>query len=288
MRGEDTHTLPDFSDEYKLRDDQIKQYEKQGHIYLKNVASVSEVSSYEPYIVDLANRLNTDTRPLSERYFYGNALQQTMNTWRRSEMICKFVFGRRFAKIAADLMQVDQVRLNHDCVLFKEPGVGPTPWHQDQKLWPMDTDKTISMWMPLTDITEEMGTLNYFSGSHKWGDISDNPQKTIIDAIRKGCDEVNYGDMKAGDALFHAGWVLHNANGNQTAALRKVMTIIYYADGARVVDPAGDSSKQMHLNRFFPGLAPGDLIKTAMNPVLYSRNEYTLNKEIGKNVKRWE
>ena len=42
--------------------------------------------------------------------------------------------------------------LYHDQALFKEPGGGPTPWHQDQYYWPFDTDKTITMWMPLVEV----------------------------------------------------------------------------------------------------------------------------------------
>ena len=31
---------------------------------------------------------------------------------------------------------------------------GFTPWHQDQFYWPLDTDRTITMWMPLVDVTD--------------------------------------------------------------------------------------------------------------------------------------
>ena len=59
---------------------------------------------------------------------------------------------------AAHLLGVDGVRLSHDQALFKEPGGGRTPWHQDQCYWPLDTDKTITMWMPLVDVPGEVGT----------------------------------------------------------------------------------------------------------------------------------
>ena len=51
------------------------------------------------------------------------------------------------------------MRLSHDKAFFKEPGGGPTPWPQDQGYRPLDTDKTITRWMPLVDVSAESGTI---------------------------------------------------------------------------------------------------------------------------------
>ena len=83
--------------------------------------------------------------------------------------MARFVLARRFAKIAAELMGVQGVRIYHDQALFKEPHGGPTPWHQDQYYWPLKTDKFVTMWMPLTDITAEMGPITFANGSQKLG-----------------------------------------------------------------------------------------------------------------------
>lgn len=40
----------------------------------------------------------------------------------------------------------------HDQALFKEPGGGPTPWHQDRFYSPLTTENTVTMWMPLVDV----------------------------------------------------------------------------------------------------------------------------------------
>ena len=62
------------------------------------------------------------------------------------------MFAPRFAEVAARLLGVEGVRLYHDQGLFKEPGGGPTPWHQDGYYWPLDTERTITLWMPLVDV----------------------------------------------------------------------------------------------------------------------------------------
>jgi ectoine hydroxylase-related dioxygenase (phytanoyl-CoA dioxygenase family) len=115
-------------------------------------------------------RLNRQSLPLDQRE-YGQAFIQISNLWEESESVRRFVFARRFAKIAADLMGVSGGRIYHDQALFKEPGGGHTSWHQDQIYWPLDTSNTITMWMPLVDIPNEVGTMTFVSGSHHHGYI---------------------------------------------------------------------------------------------------------------------
>jgi hypothetical protein len=45
------------------------------------------------------------------------------------------------------------------------------------------------------------------------------------------------------------------------------MTVIYIADGAKVVEPANDA-QQLDLETWFPGLAPGDLAQSHLNPLV--------------------
>src|SRR5579884_1617585 len=132
-------TLPDLSSDYPLTSEQIAGYQRDGHILLRGVLSPEEIAAYRPLISDAADRYNTQSKPLEERDTYGKAFLQIMNLWRADPGVARFTLARRMGKIAADLMGVDGVRLYHDQALFKEPGGGPTPWHQDQHYWPLDT-----------------------------------------------------------------------------------------------------------------------------------------------------
>lgn len=275
---EQMKNLPELKSEYALTPEQISDYQKNGHIYLKSVAKPSEIDVHHKVIDEEVQRLNNQTKPLHERDTYGKAFIQIGNLRRQSEIVKKFVVARRFAKIAADLMGVDGVRIFHDQALFKEPGGGHTPWHQDQVYWPLDTNNTITMWMPLVDISEEMGSMSFISGSHTSGDlskeliaISDKSQFLFEDYIEKNnLEPITYGAMAAGDATFHAGWTLHYAPANPTDRMRKVMTIIYYADGTRVSD-AENEGRRKNLEVCLPGLKPGDMAVTSVNQLAYSR-----------------
>src|SRR6185312_4639575 len=149
----------------------IKEFAEKGHTLVRDILSPEEISIYRPVIVDAAERYNTEKRKMQDRDTYGKAFLQIMNLWRVDEGVKRFVMAKRLGKIAAELMCVENVRIYHDQALFKEPGGGPTPWHQDQYYWPINTDKTITMWMPLVDIEVDMGMLTFASGSQKKGSI---------------------------------------------------------------------------------------------------------------------
>lgn len=273
----DLTALPALSSDYDLQPAQIEEFRRDGHLLLRGVCSPIELAAYRAVINEAAQRHNTETRSLEDRDTYGKAFLQIMNLWALDEAVKKFTLAHRFAKIAADLMGVEGVRVYHDQALFKEPGGGPTPWHQDQYYWPLDTNNTITMWMPLVDIPLEVGSMTFGTGTHESGylgefKISDESDKVFDKMIAdNGIGLKNYGEMKAGDATWHYGWTLHGAPGNPTSKLREVMTIIYIADGSRVIDPAGNANRQDDIDRWMPGLVPGDLAASDLNPLVYRR-----------------
>lgn len=270
-------SLFDFKDSYALSGDQTAAYRENGHMFLKQVASPEEIAAYRPPIRELVQRLNKHDKPLHERDTYGKAFIQVGNLWVHDETVRRFILAHRFAKIAAELMGVDGVRIYHDQALFKEPGGGHTPWHQDQIYWPLDTADTITLWMPLVPISEEVGSMTFASGSHHLGHvsrllISDESHKTLKQYIEhKQMKTVNYGAMAAGDATFHAGWTLHSAPGNPTDTMREVMTIIYFADRTRVLEP-DSKARGNDLASWLPGLKPGDAAASPLNPLVYTRH----------------
>ena len=50
--------------------------------------------------------------------------------------------------------------------------------------------------------------------------------------------------MRAGDASFHSGWTVHKALGNTSAQMREVMTVIWFADGLTVLEPANPAQAE--------------------------------------------
>lgn len=271
--NKDGAKLPDLSNYKKLPEEQIIEFRKKGHTLTEQVLSDDEIAAYRPIIVNAADRYNTEKRKLEERDTYGKAFLQIMNLWQVDHDVRKFVLAKRMAKIAADLLGVDNVRLYHDQALFKEPGGGPTPWHQDQYYWPIDTLDTITMWMPLSYINTDMGMLTFASGSFGQGpafdfEISDQSDDAYAQYVKERHFPINRaGFMNAGDATWHRGFTIHHAGGNQSDKMREVMTVIYVADGARIIPPKNEWQKNDH-HKWLMGKPIGELIDSALNPLL--------------------
>lgn len=268
-----TLALPQLNSPYSVSTAQQAEYQKNGHVLLRGIVSAEEMAVYRPAIVDAAKRYNTETRQMEERDTYGKAFLQIMNLWEVDEAVRQFTLAKRFAQIAAELMGVERVRLYHDQALFKEAGGGHTPWHQDQYYWPIDTDNTVTMWMPLVDISVEMGMLTFASGSQELGflgnlAISDDSEAILGKLVQDKAYPISQpATMKAGDATFHAGWTLHSAPGNHSDTLREVMTIIFMADGARVSAPK-NQNQEADLKRWLMSKPVGSLIDSALNPLI--------------------
>jgi ectoine hydroxylase-related dioxygenase (phytanoyl-CoA dioxygenase family) len=185
-----------------------------------------------------------------------------------------FSLAPRFARIAAELMGVASVRIYHDQALFKEAGGGLTPWHQDQQYWPLDGVRCITMWMPLVDCSQDMGTMRFAAGSQRLGylgplDISDRSERRLEQLVAAhGFPLAEAGDMRAGDATFHDGWCIHGAQGNASTSLRAVMTVIYMEADAVVTEP-DHPSREKDLKTWLPGLRAGDLAASPLNPVVW-------------------
>lgn len=266
--------LPELVSDYPLTPDAIARFRHDGHVLLRAVASPDEIAAYRPAILAARDRYGAEATPLAQRDTYGRAFLKGMNLWPKDDTVRRFVLARRFAKLAADLLGVAGVRVYHDQALLKEPGGGLTPWHQDQHYWPLATDHTVTLWMPLVDVTPEMGTLHFASGSHRDGYLGDLPISDASEArfesfIReRGYARTPATALNAGDATFHHGWTLHGAPANTSPRTREVMTIIWFADGARV-GPLDNANRRRDRDRWLPGLEPGDLAASELNPLVY-------------------
>ncbi len=267
-------TLPDLSSEYEVSPESIAAYRMNGHVLLRDVCNREEAAAYRNVILDAAMKNNRETRPIEERDTYGKAFLQIMNLWEKDDQVKQFTLSKRFAGIAAKLLGVESVRLYHDQALFKEPGGGPTPWHQDQFYWPIDTSNTVTLWMPMINITAVMGSMAFADRSNENGfieidaQISDASEGFFDEYVRKANYSISGGGaMSAGDATFHSGYTLHRAPGNATDVTREVMTIIYYADGAKVTQPI-NSFQEGDRETWFMGLEPGSLAASERNPLL--------------------
>ncbi len=164
--------------------------------------------------------------------------------WQRIEQIERFIKQSPAARIAAELMGSNQVRLYHDHMLTKEPRTSQrTPWHQDQPYYNVEGRMNASMWFPVDPVPRE-STLEFVAGSHsgewymprtfmddqaKWfpeGTLSDLPD---IDGNPKEYTVLGW-EMEPGDAVFFNMLTLHGAGGTNAGNRRRVISIRMLGD----------------------------------------------------------
>lgn len=269
----DPDLLPDLSAAHGLPADAGAAFRRDGHVRIEGLATRDEVDAYRPAIAAVVDAVAARGDRQGRIDDYNSLFTQVTNAWRLGEAVRRFVCAERFAGVAARLLGVRGVRLYHDQALFKEPGGRPTPWHRDQFYWPLDTADTVTMWMALVDVTPEMGPMTFASGSHRAADVPGLPISAEADAALEAYVAARRfalvaGPLRAGDATFHSGRTLHSARPNLSAVRREVMTVIYYADGARMRAPE-NAFQEADARAFLPGVEPGDLAASPLNPVLF-------------------
>ena len=267
--------MTDLDTPYALSAAQIAQFRRDGFIKLKHVHSPETLSHYGAEITRLTIELNTQQVPLEERSTYDKAFLQVMNLWEHSAVVTEFVMGQRLARIAAELMEVDGVRLYHDQSLYKEPGGGITPAHADQYYWPLASDRTITAWVPLQAVPNDMGPLGFYAGSQsvEFGrdlGISDESEEKISANMAKHGFAFDSGPFELGEISFHLGWTFHKAGANRSDRPRSVMTVIYMDAAMRLV-PALNPVQANDRDQWCPGACEGEVIATRKNPVVWQR-----------------
>lgn len=252
----------------------VADVEAKGHTVVRGLAPRDRVDAIRP-VIEAAVLAHAERMPaLEDRDTYGKAFLQVGNLWETDPRIAEFVFDPAFAEAAAALLGVERVRLYHDQALCKEPGGGFTPWHQDQVYWPLDTTRTITMWMPLVDVAESVGSMTFANGSHLHGELSGevigDASEAAFDRIvaERGMVTETHGAVAAGDATFHTGWTLHRAPANTSSAMRSVMTVIYYDADARV-GPLDSVFRRFDAQQWLDGIDEGAPAAGSKNPVLW-------------------
>lgn len=258
---------------YPLTEAQIAYYEQNRFIKLKQVFDQATIDYFNGIISEVVQQLNKDATPLEERSTYGKAFLQLFNLWREDEIIKELVFSKRLGKIASDLMQTKGVRLYHDQALFKEGGGGITPWHADQYYWPLASDKTITVWIPLQSTPLEMGPLEFSAGSHEIVEgrdleIGDESETLIQQKLRVTDFKHVIEPFDIGEISFHSGWVFHRAGANSTSSTRKVFTAIYMDKEMKLKAPE-NKNQIVDWETWCPGAVVGEEINSHLNPIIF-------------------
>ena len=262
-----------LSSPFNISKDNIKNFQKNGFIKLKNVLTPYAVQALRNEILSLLTKTFKNYDKSKKKRFLSLEMM-----WLENALIKEFVLSPRIAKICADLLSVKRIRLYHDNALVKESGCGRTPWHYDDDHFPLATNDVITVWIPAQAIPIEMGPLTFAKPIEAYKLVKDvkfcgfdtSYDREISNVFKTKQISVVEEPFELGEVSFHHNLCFHTASGNKTNQSRIVLANTYFADGARVVDNptmiSGDWKK------FIPDTDPGEIVSSNLNPICWPVN----------------
>jgi len=249
----------------------IEQFRRDGFVVVPDLLNSEEIDRFAPLVTEAVDRRQAhDERPLEAKSRYEQSFQQCQNLWEDSPGVLHLTFHPRLGRVAAELLGVDAVRLWHDQALFKEPGGRVTDPHQDQPYWPIAETDTITAWVPLDGSTLDNGCMGYVPGSHRVGlqkfvnIFFGEPDDLLAEPALDGSDP-EFVEVPRGSVAFHHGLTAHLARPNRTDRVRRVHTMIYFADGSTRGLP------QPHPSVDRDGIEVGQRIDGPVTPIVWPR-----------------
>jgi len=206
-----------------------------------------------PLLVDLP----TDWTPDK-----GDILRQNDYVSLQLEEFQTFVTTSPIAAMAARLARTDSIRLFHDQLLYKPPGVPEAEvavgWHTDRAYWQTSSSlKMLTAWVPLQDVTVEMGTMVVLDKSHRWDDrpafrnFHAGDMTGIIAALEAEGHAIEPVPVaiKAGQVSFHHCKTIHGSYANR-ADRPRIAFAVHFQDHDNAYREAfsADGKKVIHLN----------------------------------------
>jgi hypothetical protein len=230
----------------KLAGDAISAFERDGFLTGVPVLDPDQVEALAAELEPLLDPAHPSSHLFHERHLNESSdpdqvLFHALGAWRISPVFHDLLWNPALTVPASQLLG-EAVRFWHD-QLFVKPAHhgGIVAWHQDYSYWTRTEPMAhLTCWIPLDDVDEENGCLQYVPGSHLWrllpitGLASD---MNAIDSVlteeeRKAFHPVPV-VLRRGEASFHHPLTVHGSFANRSARRRRAIALNFCADGTR-------------------------------------------------------
>jgi len=288
---DDGRSLPALESLYEIPASAVEAFRRDGHVKLQGALTAAEITAYRPHLNAVIDACVADDGLVARGLVdVGAGWKYVKNIWAQSPVSRRFVTSRRLGRIAADLMGVDAVRLFRDQSYYKEPGGGSTPWHQDMRFIPLETDQIVSIWIPISRVSPDMAPMDYASGSHRASrllGISGPEEEDMGEFERemaaRGFPIANHGTFEPGDVAVHHANVMHGSRANASTRQREVIVAAYFPDGTPISGDLALGAEPSPMDAYtnviraqnreiaMGGLRPGDVARGPALPLVYSR-----------------
>ncbi len=255
----------------------VRDFRENGFAVIKNFFSDDEIARLARVAVSMhdAKRTRIEAGETRGRISF----TRTHQLWQQSDIVRDVAFASDLLGLVSEMLDCQSLRVIDDDVFEKRPGDRVSKWHYDRKFVPIDSDRYLSIWIPLVDVSHEMGTMAYVRGSHQ--QAYPEPRKPLAGEVRghlwyatqfalrrKRIERI---EARRGDVFFHHGNTLHMAGANRSAE-RRLAYGLHFADArSRFVTPMNDSQRVHVHDAGWDHLQPGDEIESPTSPEIFDR-----------------
>jgi phytanoyl-CoA hydroxylase len=226
-----------------LSAEQVRHFDQQGYVVVPDLvdtatlaAVTAECDRFEAKSDAFLAGLEDERISIAER----GAITFTAHIAAQSDLLRELSKAPTIAGICADLVGPD-VNLYWDQAVYKKPEKPRRfPWHQDNGYAFVEPQQYLTIWLALTDATEDNGCPWVVPGLHRLGTL----QHTYIDPLGWEClsepDGAVAAPVPAGGAVVFSSLTPHLTGPNTTFEARKAYILQYAPIGAEVLrgDPA--------------------------------------------------
>lgn len=240
-------SLPQNADEwdkYRLTDQQIDDFDRQGYLAGVKVLSDLQIETLREELTELMK----ESHPAHHLFYefhtnesqdHTTTLFHALGAWRATSGFHDILWNPAIAMAMSQLLR-GPIRLWHD-QLFCKPAKhgGVVAWHQDYSYWTRTLPIAhLTCWIGLDDSTRENGCLYYVPGSHRWnllprtgltGDMDEI--MTVLTPEQKQDFQPVPIELKRGECSFHHPLMVHGSYANYSDKPRRATLVNVFRDG---------------------------------------------------------
>lgn len=217
-------------------------FHQHGFLALDQIAPLEEVERlkviYDQLFERQAGRENGDQFDLAGDNADGKtaALPQILTPEKYAPELWDIAARANALSIVRELLG-DDMQAQGSHAIFKPAQHGATtPWHQDEAYWnPHLSYRSVSVWLPLQDVDEQNGCMQFIPGSHHseivpHQHIDKNPKIHGLELAPEASADISNPTicpLPAGGATFHPSRTLHFTAANHSDRPRRALIMMF-------------------------------------------------------------
>lgn len=212
------------------------QFREQGFLIVEDFFDAAKVDEIESAVRRYIDRIEAKEIVGEVVYEPGTErkIRNLFDMDRDDEYFAKLAQAPELTQLATAIFDDRPVSISVE--LFGKPArVGSeVPHHQDNAYFNLVPDQALTIWVALTDATEENGCVRYLQGSHKFGNlpheasgVKGNSQR--LGELPPGAGPEICGIVRRGGALIHHCNTIHRSDPNRSNRDRPGLLFVYKA-----------------------------------------------------------